>query len=125
MSTYDMDSILLSCKKMIGGLDEEDTSFDPDLILLINSEFATLGQIGIGNMFAPYKIEDKTAKWSDLEYKNLEFIKEYMFLRVKLTFDPPSSGTVMDAYRRKADELTWRIQVGAEEYDEREHSSGE
>lgn len=42
------DSILLTIKKMLG-LTEEYTAFDPDIIVLINSAFMTLEQLGVGS----------------------------------------------------------------------------
>lgn len=41
------DSILQSIKKLLG-ISKEDTSFDTDIIIDINSEFMTLNQLGIG-----------------------------------------------------------------------------
>ena len=113
------DSILLSIKKLIGGLDEEDTSFDMDLIVFINSTFTVLAQVGVGPA-EPFRISDKTAKWSDFDYDDLEAVKEYMFLKVKMIFDPPLNGSVMDAYRQRANELEWRLNVFSEELHDEE-----
>ena len=92
------------------GLVEDDSSFDSELIIHINSNLATLYQNGVG---LPIVVEDSTALWSDLkdESKNndmFEQIKTYIFLRTKLLFDPPSPSTAkyMDA---AATELLWRL----------------
>ena len=92
------------------GLVEDDSSFDPELIIHINSHLATLYQNGVG---LPIVVEDSTALWSDLkdESKNndmFEQIKTYIFLRTKLLFDPPPPTTAkyMD---EAATELLWRL----------------
>lgn len=113
------DSILLSIKKLIGGLDEEDTSFDMDFIVFINSTFTVLAQVGVGPA-EPFRISDKTAKWSDFDYDDLEAVKEYMFLKVKMTFDPPLNGSIMEAYKQRANELEWRLNVFSEELHDEE-----
>lgn len=108
------DSILLSIKKLIGGLDEEDTSFDLDLIIFINSTFTVLAQVGVGPA-EPFRVNDKNTLWSDFEYNDLEAVKEYMFLKVKMTFDPPLNSSIMEAYRQRANELEWRLHIFSEE----------
>ena len=92
------------------GLVEDDTSFDSELIIHINSNLATLYQNGVG---LPITVEDSTALWSELkdESKNndmFEQIKTYIFLRTKLLFDPPPPSTAkyMD---ESATELLWRL----------------
>ena len=92
------------------GLVADDTSFDSELIIHINSNLSTLYQNGVG---LPIVVEDSTALWSDLkdDSKNndmFEQIKTYIFLRTKLLFDPPPPSTAkyMDA---AATELLWRL----------------
>ena len=92
------------------GLVEDDSSFDSELIIHINSNLSTLYQNGVG---LPIVVEDSTALWSDLkdDSKNndmFEQIKTYIFLRTKLLFDPPPPKTAnyMDA---AATELLWRL----------------
>lgn len=106
-----MTSILNSIKKFIG-LDESYKIYDDDLIILINSEFSTLFQVGVGTE-TPFRINDETAEWEDFfESKDyIEQVKELIGLRVKIVFDPPSSSYILDAYKAKADELTWRLNV--------------
>jgi len=108
------DSILLTIKHAIGGLDEEETHFDPDLIMFLNSEFTVLAQLGVGPSI-PFKVEDVDTEWAEFDYQNLEAVKEYLLLRTKLIFDPPINGSVMQAYENRIQELTWRLNVFAEE----------
>lgn len=113
------DSILLSVKRMLGGLDEENKYFDLDLIIYINSIFTVLAQVGVGPS-TPYKIVDATDEWSDFECYELEAVKEYIYLKTKLTFDPPSSGSVMQAFKERANELEWRLMIFSEELNDGE-----
>lgn len=105
------ESILTSIKKFIG-IPEDYKVFDPDLILLINSEFSTLHQVGVGTSSA-FRIEDESSVWSDFsgDKDYIESVKELIGIRVKMIFDPPANSFVMEALKSKADELTWRLNV--------------
>lgn len=102
-------SILNDVKKMLG-IDSSYTHFDLDLIILINSALATLAQLGVGPVEG-LAITSNNEVWSDFvdEAMNLEMVKEYIYLKVKLIFDPPASGSVIEAYRNEISELEWRI----------------
>ena len=106
-----MESILLSIKKLIG-IPTDYKVFDKDLILLINSEFSTLHQLGVGTGNA-FKIEDESSVWSDFsgDKDYIESVKELIGIRVRMIFDPPSNSFVLTALKEKADELTWRLNV--------------
>ena len=106
-----MDSILTSIKKLLGIAEEYD-HFDADLIMHINSVLLILTQIGVGPSEG-FSIKDKTDTWDEFipDGCNLEFIKSYVYLKVKLLFDPPQSSSVMDATNRMIGELEWRISV--------------
>ena len=108
------DSILLSIKSLIGGLDETVTRFDTDLMIFINSTFTVLSQVGVGPD-EQFRIEGPDEVWSDFECHDLEAVKEYMYLKVKLTFDPPLNSTILNAYQERASELEWRLGVISEE----------
>jgi len=109
-----MDSILTSIKKLLG-ITEEYEHFDQDLIIHINSVFGILTQLGVGpvNGFA---IKDKESVWTDFvsEGLKLETIKSYVYLKVKLLFDPPLSSAVLESTNRIISELEWRINVMAD-----------
>lgn len=105
-----MESILVSIKKLLG-LTEEYTHFDQDIIIQINSAFSTLNQLGVGPEEG-FSIEDSSVLWSDyMNDERLNFVKTYVQIKVKLAFDPPTSGTLMDSYNRQLDELTWRLSI--------------
>lgn len=110
-----MDSILQSIKKLLGPT-EDYTHFDADIILHINSAFASLQQLGVGPEEG-FTIQDAGATWQDYlgDEKTLEFVKTYIYLRVRMLFDPPTMGTVMEAMKEALRETEWRITVAAEE----------
>lgn len=109
-----MESILTSIKKLLG-IDEDDTSFDTDVIIHINSAFMILTQLGVGPSEG-FSISDETAVWTDFisDTKKIEAVKTYTHLRVKLIFDPPTSAFVTAAIETQIKEIEWRINVAVE-----------
>lgn len=109
-----MESILASIKKLLG-ITEEYDQFDPDIIMHINSVFMILTQLGVGPAEG-FSIEDDTAVWTDFiqDVKKLESVKTYIYLKVKLAFDPPLSSAVIESMNRLINELEWRLNVAAE-----------
>lgn len=106
-----MDSILLSVKKMLG-IAEQYEHFDQDIIMHINSVFMILNQLGVGPDEA-FSIRDKRAVWNDFIEENqyTEAVKSYIYLRVRLLFDPPTTGPLSEAIERQLKELEWRMDV--------------
>ena len=113
-----MESILTSVKKLLG-ITEEYEHFDADIIMHINSVFMILTQLGVGPAEG-FSIRDKTATWDEFisNGQNLESVKSYMYMKVRLLFDPPASSSVMDSMNRLISELEWRLNVAAESNDE-------
>lgn len=109
-----MESILTSIKKLLG-ITEEYTHFDQDIIMHINSVFMILNQLGVGPSKC-FHIEDDIPTWNDFipEDQNVESVKSYMFLKVKLLFDPPASSTVLQSMTQAIDELEWRLNVSVD-----------
>lgn len=111
-----MESILTSIKKLLG-VPEEYTHFDQDIIMHINSVFMILNQIGIGPEKG-FSIVDSFATWEEFlpaDNKNFEAVKTYMYLKVKLLFDPPQSSSVMECMKQMINEFEWRLNVEAEQ----------
>lgn len=108
-----MDSILTSVKKMLG-IAADYTHFDADIIMHINSVFMILHQLGVGPTDG-FSISSDVETWDEFTNDNLaiESVKSYMYLKVSMLFDPPTSSTVMDARNRLASELEWRLNVAA------------
>ena len=105
-----MKSILNSIKKRLG-ISEEYEHFDDDIIMDINSVFAILNQLGVGPSDG-FSIENQDAEWNDflcVNQKKLELVKSYVYLKVKLLFDPPQSSFVLDSINRQISEFEWRI----------------
>ena len=110
-----MESILTSTKKL-AGLTEEYDHFDPDIIMYINSVFLVLKQIGVGPS-AGFVIQDSTPIWEDfIDDKAIlrEAVKSYMGQKVRLKFDPPANGTLLQALKDSIAEAEWRLRNEAE-----------
>lgn len=109
-----MDSILNSVKSFLGP-DAQDTAFDPEIIIAINSVFGILFQLGVGPKDVPYKITDANNKWDEFicGYE-IETVKGYVCIKVKLMFDPPTTSFVLESYKELAREFEWRCNVDAE-----------
>lgn len=109
------ESILESEKKLLG-LDQDYDVFDDDLIIHINTIFGTLHQIGVGPATQFY-ITDNTATWSEFttEETIVHEVRGYMFLRLRLLFDPPSSSFVLNSYKEQIQEFEWRLNVKSDE----------
>lgn len=108
-------SILDDTKKVLG-LESEYTPFDTDLIMHINSVFSDLHQLGVGPE-PGYAIASKDETWDgfladDLRLNN---VKSYVYLRVRMLFDPPSIGYVLTAKEKEIEKAEWRVTVAADE----------
>lgn len=109
-----MDSILISIKKLLG-IDEYCDHFDTDVIMHINSAFATLNQLGVGPS-GGFFITDNSQTWADFigDRTDIEFVKTYVYMKVRLIFDPPQSSAVMESMNRTISELEWRLNVAVD-----------
>lgn len=110
-----MESILTSVKKLLG-ITEDYTHFDADIIMHINTTFTILNQLGVGPSNG-FFIEDDTRTWDEfIPLDDLRFnsLKTYMYMRVKLMFDPPLSSAVMASMERQISELEWRLNSAAD-----------
>lgn len=105
------ESILISIKKLLG-LDKDYTVFDTDIIIHINSVFMILNQLGVGT-YECFKIEDDLSTWDEFiqENEDLEAVKSYIYHKVKMLFDPPTSSAVIEANKQIINELEWRLNV--------------
>ena len=108
-----MDSILNTIKKLLG-IQPEYKNFDEDIIVGINTAFATLNQIGVGPPEG-FIIEDENQTWADyITSANLVMVKTYIHQKVKLLFDPPN-GSVLESLDRSISELEWRLYIEVKE----------
>ena len=110
-----MESILTSIKKLLG-IDESDDHFDPDIIMHINTALMELTQMGVGPPEG-FRIEGEHESWTDfiLEKDNrFEGVKTYIYLYVRLVFDPPAQSAVAESIKQTLSRLEWRLNVAAE-----------
>lgn len=111
-----LDSILLSVKKLIGGIDASEDSFDADIIVHINTVFNELNTLGVGPKNG-FSIKDETAKWSDFieDMSKFEMVKTYVVLNVKILFDASSmASSVIEAINKQIAKIEWLLNVTAE-----------
>lgn len=121
-----MDESILTSIKQLLGIGEDDEHFDMDIIIHINSVFAILTQLGAGPK-EDFSISDKSAVWSEFidDHSKFETIKSYVYLRVRLLFDPPVSSAVLESMNRMIDEFGFRINVATDETAEGVIQNGE
>lgn len=105
------DSIFESVKKVLGLLGD-DSSFDQDILLHINSVVSTLRQLGL-SIPSDFYVRDDVQTWRDLlgEFRDLDLVKSYMTMKVRLMFDPPSSSFGLKSMEEMVKEYEWRINV--------------
>lgn len=104
------EKILTTIKKLLGITDDYE-HFDLDILVHINTVAMVLNQLGVG----AGEISETTT-WKDYLENTTKFsaVKTYMYLRVRLLFDPPSSSGVIDSINRTISELEWRLNLNAE-----------
>lgn len=109
------ESILTSVKKGVGGITEDDTSFDDDIVMSINTVFSKLTQLGVGPKTG-FEITNKSTTWADFVGSDprLNMVKNFTVLSVRMLFDPPTSGSVVQAYEKQITEYEWRLNVQVE-----------
>lgn len=109
------EKILSSIKKLLG-LNDSVTVFDTDIVIHINTVFASLAQMGVGPKNSDgenigFKISTGNEVWGDFTANDIliENVKTYVYIKVKMVFDPPTSSALIDAYNAQAKELEWRL----------------
>lgn len=107
------ESILSSVKRGIGGLTDEYTVFDHEIIVHVNTLFSILCQLGVGPANG-FSISGYREKWSDFNTDNdnrLNMVKDYIILKVKLLFDHTLGPSTIESLNRLISELEWRLNV--------------
>lgn len=110
-----LESSILKSTKSALGIDAEYDHFDSEIVMFINSVFSTLTQLGLGPEVG-FMIEDDTATWDAFigTDPRLNLVKSYVYLRVRLLFDPPSTSYLIESMRTQIQELEWRLNVHRE-----------
>lgn len=109
------ESILDSIKDMLGPDSSYDV-FDNEILIHINMALSVLTQLGVGPT-GGFIVSDSDATWNQFlgSAKNIEMAKSFVFMKVKMAFDPPSSSFVMTGMEKACDELAWRLTVAMDE----------
>lgn len=102
-------SILKSVKKMLG-VPVDHPEFDPEIIIFINSAFSSLSELGVGPSTG-ISVEDDQATWEStgLTQNALALARVFIFLKVKLLFDPPPTSYLIDAVEKQITQQEWRL----------------
>jgi hypothetical protein len=113
-SSTTMLSILNTIKKMLG-VQLDDDAFDVDIIVSINSVLMSLSQLGVGSA-SGFSITGTSETWDQFlgDAVNVEAVKSYIYLKVRLLFDPPTVSTLIDAMNRQITEFEFRLNIQVE-----------
>ena len=105
-------SILDSVKKVLG-MDPSYTAFDDDIVMHINSQFSKLYNLGVGPKTAAFEIENGESTWGDfLQGKtNINMVKTYVCMAVRLIFDPPPTSFGITAVEKEIEQMGWRLNI--------------
>lgn len=101
-------SILLSTKKILK-LAPSYVVYDNEVLTHINSAFSTLNQLDIGK--ANFRVVDESQTWGEYtpDQNKLNIIKTFVFLKVRILFDPPTTSFELNALQTQLEEIEWRI----------------
>jgi len=108
-------SILNDTKTMLG-VNLSDYNFDADIITHINMALGIINQLGVGPSDG-LVVADYTTLWSALlsSGPTLSLVKTYVYLKVRLVFDPPTTSYLIEAKERQFKELEYRISINREQ----------
>ena len=111
----DLDQSILSSIKQMLGITDSTPAFDEELISHINSTFTILNQLDVGSDDG-YMISGYRETWREFcnDIRLSSMVREFIYLKVKMIFDPPASSVVADAFNQRTAEIEWRINVQAE-----------
>lgn len=104
-----MESILITIKSLLG-IASEYKHFDDQIKTYINDAFMSLSHLGVGPE-NPFVVTSEMDTWVDAfgEGVNVEKIKAYVGLKVRIIFDPPATSFVLEAMNRQINEMEWRL----------------
>lgn len=109
-----MDNILGSIKQLIGGFDADETDFDDEILIHINSVFAKLTHLGVGDLQDGFQV-DKDTLWETYfntvqDKSTIAMLRTYVYAQVRLIFDPPT-GSLLQTLKDISDEFEWRLNI--------------
>lgn len=107
------ESILNSVKKYLG-LQADYDVFDQDVLMAINSAMMSLQQLGVGPATG-FTVDSEAETWGSFleEQPNVfvQGVRAFVYTKVRLLFDPPSTSFGIDALEKQMRELEWRLNV--------------
>lgn len=105
-------SILKTVKHMLG-VNEDYNGFDYDIVVAINYAFSVLNQLGVGK--EGFRIEDSSSEWGEFADESaFPQLREYVYLKTRLLFDPPSTSFALESINKIISEIEWRANHSAE-----------
>lgn len=113
MSNTDTNGSILDSIKKLLGINADVVVFDQEIIIHINSVFSELSQLGVGPTEG-YMITDASNVWSEFcreDFPLLNNVKTYIYLKVKLLFDPPTTSPLIEAINQQIKEIGWRMYI--------------
>ena len=110
-----MGTIFSDVKKLLA-VSEDDNSFDLDIEIAINTSLNALSQIGACDKDAQISANDET-EWSTIftDGPLMNMCKNYVYIKARSLFDPPTSSIVASALNSNLDEISWRIRIALED----------
>lgn len=104
------ENVLITIKAMLGLDTTDNTGFEEDILVGINSSIGILNQLGV---CGDDTIVTEETQWSSIteEPTILGMSKNLIYMKTRLIFDPPTNSFIVSAYENQINELTWRIQV--------------
>lgn len=115
MSQINEESILKSIRKLVGPEDDY-THFDPDIVIHINSAINRLFQLGVESAKG-FRVTSEDETWGDLFGSDddiIDMCKTFIYYKVKMGFDPPTSSIAAEAIKSEIDKQEWLINVWVE-----------
>ena len=105
------ESIFESIKSLLGP-DASYGVFDQDILIHINTAISVLTQLGVGPATG-FMVTGSDETWQDFigDDMILQMVKTYIYMKVKMAFDPPANSSVLSAYSEACKEYEWRLNV--------------
>lgn len=108
------DSILETVAEVVLGNTGELDAFTTDLLVYINAALMALGELGV--VTEDFRVTGTTEKWSDIVTAESKYgaLREYIILKTKLAFDPPTSSAALDSMEKIIKHDEWRLTIQAD-----------
>lgn len=117
-------SILNEIKRRLG-IEADYNNFDGDIISFINSALSELDLLGVGPE-GGLVVQSSANTWDELYTSNrLNMVVDYIYKKVKLDFDPPPTGALVNSYKENIKSLEWKINVVVDSLRREQESAGD